>query len=166
MAYITLPGREPVNEVGFTCWNSPSMMHQIFPSSREILSQAGPADIAIAHGWNPMTHHFRDVQVCDTFFSRFRGLMFSPRRTVLLAFERDGRHSIHMLFVFFPIVAVWLDAEDRVVHVSKAAPFSPLHRPRGKARKILEIPAEKAPSIEPGDQVLVEGTARNRRGVE
>jgi len=82
--------------------------------------------------------------------------MFSRRRTILLAFDRDGRHAVHMFFVFFPITVVWLDAGGRVVDLCRAMPFSPLHRPRERARRILEIPGRADPGIEVGDRVLIE----------
>ncbi len=106
----------------------------------------------------PKVHTLRDVKICDTFWKRFRGLMFSRRRTVLLVFDRDGRHAIHMLFVFFSIAVVWLDAEGRVVEAHKAAPFSPLHRPREKAGRILEIPARADPGIEVGDRIVLKAS--------
>ena len=104
----------------------------------------------------PKVHTLRDVKICDTFWKRFRGLMFSHRRTVLLVFDRAGRHAIHMFFVFFPITVVWLDAGGRVVEAHKASPFSPLHRPREKAERILEIPAHGGLGIEVGDRIIIE----------
>lgn len=106
----------------------------------------------------PKVHTLRDVKICDTFWKRFRGLMFSRRRTVLLAFDRDGRHAVHMLFVFFPITVVWLDGGGRVVETRKASPFSLLHRPGEKAGRILEIPAHVDPGIEAGDRILLEAS--------
>lgn len=57
----------------------------------------------------------------DTFFKRFKGLMFSKKPDYALIFEleKEGtlNASIHMLFVFFAIDVVYLDSKKKVVDI-------------------------------------------------
>ncbi|MEM3031161.1 MAG: DUF192 domain-containing protein [Candidatus Micrarchaeia archaeon] len=87
-----------------------------------------------------------EFEVCSSFLSRARGLMFrhSPAR-LLFVFPSTGLHAIHALFVFFPFDAVFLDEKKRVVCVRKRiAPFTPLVRPRRAIKYLLELPAGSA----------------------
>jgi uncharacterized membrane protein (UPF0127 family) len=59
--------------------------------------------------------------------------------------------AIHMLFVFFPIAAIWLDRTGRVVDVVLARPFRPFYAPRAPARDILEGPPELLAEVSVGD---------------
>ena len=44
------------------------------------------------------------IKLCDTIFSQGFGFMFSSADKILIfQFEKEKNHSIHMLFVFFPI---------------------------------------------------------------
>ena len=44
-----------------------------------------------------------------------------------------------MLFVFFPIWAVYLDEEKKVQYVQKLLPFLSTFAPEGKAKYVLEL---------------------------
>ena len=63
---------------------------------------------------------------CDTFWSRFRGLMFQsklePTQALLLVDKKDNRLdlAIHMLFMNFDITAVWINSQKKVVDVKLA----------------------------------------------
>ena len=66
-----------------------------------------------------------EVQECKSWFSIFRGLMFSRRRNLLFVFDKERKVSIHMLFVFFSIDIYWLDKDFRVVDLrKKVKPFT------------------------------------------
>lgn len=97
------------------------------------------------------------VRRCASFFCRLRGLTFrrrlQPGEAVLLVGGREGRleTAIHMLFVFFPITAAWLDREGRVVEVRLARPFWPLYIPRRPARDVLEGPPALLEWVAEGD---------------
>ena len=107
------------------------------------------------------------VEVADSTFSQAKGLMFRSSipddfALVLEVGSSGGlpltsgppRQSVHMLFMRFPIDAVWLDS-DRVVKTARLSPWTGLGLAR--ADRILELPAGTADGIEPGDVVVVEG---------
>lgn len=84
------------------------------------------------------------VRKCEGSLGRFRGLMLRRHleedEGLLLVGQRESRldSAIHMLFVFFPIAAVWLDAEGYVVDAQLARPFRPLYVPKAPAQDVLE----------------------------
>ena len=86
------------------------------------------------------------VRRCSSFLCRLRGLTFRRRlgenRGLLLVGGRESRAgaAIHMMFVFFPIGVVWLDAENRVVDTCLARPFQMLRAPKEPAQDVLEGP--------------------------
>jgi uncharacterized membrane protein (UPF0127 family) len=103
------------------------------------------------------------VRRCATFLCRLRGLTFrralGEDEGLLLVGKRLSRAdaAIHMLFVFFPIAAVWLDAEGRVVDTALARPFGPFYAPSAPARDVLEGPPELLARVARGDRLCFEG---------
>lgn len=99
------------------------------------------------------------VQRCTSFGCRLRGLMFRrrlrPQEGMWLVGKRKSRldTAIHMLFVFFPIAVVWLDAQGLVVDTALARPFRPLYVPRRAARDVLEAPLNILEHLQVGDQL-------------
>jgi uncharacterized membrane protein (UPF0127 family) len=99
------------------------------------------------------------ARLCDTFFCKLRGLTFrrrlETRDALILAERSDGTSStsIHMMFVFFPIAAIWINSAGRVVDCRLARPFRPVYIPRAPARYVLEGPPELLQLLRPGDQV-------------
>ena len=99
-----------------------------------------------------------DVDVAASTLARARGLMF--RRSIpddyALVFEFDGTaaRDVHMLFVPFPIDAIWL-VDDEVIHVKRLRSWLGLGRAR--ADTLLEFPAGAADDVAVGDVVHVEG---------
>lgn len=80
-----------------------------------------------------------NVQECRSWFSIFRGLMFSRRKNLLFVFDRDRKVSIHMLFVFFSIDIYWLDKDFRVIDLKKnVKPFTFVGSDK-KVKYVLEI---------------------------
>ena len=82
-----------------------------------------------------------DLIFCNTFFSKFRGLMFSKRKNLVFVLEKESRFNaiIHMLFVFYPINVYWLDKDKNIVDFRKRVmPFT-IKIPRRKAKYIVEI---------------------------
>jgi len=67
-----------------------------------------------------------EVQIADTDPRRARGLMFQEQlpldEGMLLVFDDPNRVSIWMLNVQFPIDAIWIDAEGKVVFIEKNIP--------------------------------------------
>jgi uncharacterized membrane protein (UPF0127 family) len=98
---------------------------------------------------------------CDTFWKRGRGLMFRSSRAVaddrvyLFVEKRESvaQTTIHMLFVFFPIAVVWLDAEKRVVDKKLAKPFRPVYAPSGPAQYFVEGHPSLLERVNVGDQL-------------
>lgn len=99
------------------------------------------------------------VRLCDSFLCRLRGLTFrrqlSDDEGLLLVGRRESRvdTAIHMLFVFFPITAAWLDAEGRVVDAQVAFPFRPLYVPQAPAKDVLEGPPSLLKRVRVGDRL-------------
>ena len=70
----------------------------------------------------------------------------------------EGRESrslttIHMLFVFFPLAVIWLDAGKRVVDRALARPFYPYYAPSAPARYYLECHPHVLERVHVGDQL-------------
>jgi uncharacterized membrane protein (UPF0127 family) len=98
-----------------------------------------------------------DIRVFTSFIDRLRGLMF--RRQMV----GDGLiiapcTSIHNCFVFFPIDAVFIDNDYKIIKILrnfKPWRFSWIYL---KARKVIELPDGKVPlTIKVGDQLEVSG---------
>ncbi len=93
--------------------------------------------------------------VADSFFSRFRGLMLSkPRDLVLVSPREDIKSSaIHMLFMRFPIDAVWVDSKMIVVDIKKNIKPNSLgiFRPGKPAKFVVELGVGKLGTTEVGD---------------
>jgi len=66
------------------------------------------------------------VRLCDTFWTRFRGLQFVSHlpsdEGLLFVTNSESRSntSIHMFFMAFPIAVVWLDKSGKVVAINLA----------------------------------------------
>ncbi|MCX7681164.1 MAG: DUF192 domain-containing protein [Anaerolineae bacterium] len=101
-----------------------------------------------------------NVWRCASFCCRLRGLMFrrplGDGEGLWLVGEQESRlaTAIHMLFVFFPIAAIWLDRNGRVVDARLARPFRPVYIPRAPARDVLEGPPGLLERVNIGDILL------------
>ena len=98
------------------------------------------------------------IERADTTLQQARGLMF--RRSIpddyalVFRFDRPETRTLHMLFVPFPIDAVWLTGPE-VVRVERLRPW--IGFARATADTILELPAGAAADVNPGDTIeLVE----------
>ena len=98
-----------------------------------------------------------EVEFADSTLARARGLMF--RRSIpddyglVFSFDGVGRRDVHMLFVPFPIDALWL-VDGEVERVKRLRPWVGLGIAR--ADTLIELPAGAASEVEPGDSVTVE----------
>ncbi len=85
-----------------------------------------------------------EVKRCDSMFSRASGLMFrfplKAGHAYLFPFDPPQRPWIHMLFVFFPIDMIFLDENNKVVHLEEAKPFQLRIVPRADTIILLELP--------------------------
>jgi uncharacterized membrane protein (UPF0127 family) len=99
------------------------------------------------------------VKWCTTFLTRGFGLMFHPPLTEDEAYvfvERQESRSlttITMLFVFFPLAVIWLDAHKTVVDKVLARPFHPSYAPRQPAQYYLECHPTVLERVQIGDQL-------------
>ena len=98
------------------------------------------------------------VRIAGNFFSQLKGLMFEERKkfdyALVFPMAIESRHgtSIHMLFVFFPIDIVFLDAGRKVVDVRRNVPsFLPYLAPKKPAKYFVEMPVGKSNGIEEGN---------------
>jgi uncharacterized membrane protein (UPF0127 family) len=104
-----------------------------------------------------------DAEMRDTFFGRFRGLMLSPRKDIILAVERESvmESTIHMMWMLYPIDVIWLNQGMTVVDVkAKVPPFHPLkpgswrmHGPLKPAKYVIEISRGGARNTQQGDRI-------------
>lgn len=85
------------------------------------------------------------VELADTFWRRFRGLMFRSKlqrgSAMLFSLPRPGRYSIHMFFVRFPIDLLYLDSRFVVVELRAGLKPWRVHRPKAIANYLIELPA-------------------------
>jgi hypothetical protein len=94
---------------------------------------------------------------CVSFLCKLRGLMF--RRTLpadeglLFVYGRESRMdtSIHMLFMAFPIAAVWLDKDGRVVDKTLAKQWRPAYASSVPAQYIIEANPDLLDRVQIGD---------------
>lgn len=94
---------------------------------------------------------------CQSFWCQLRGLQFRaslPADEGLL-FVNDSESrvgtAIHMMFVFFPIAVIWLDAAGTVVDKQLAKPWRPLYVPKKAAQYYLEALPETMEHVAIGD---------------
>jgi len=93
------------------------------------------------------------VSIADSFWSRFRGLMFRRSLEPGEGLWIEPCSSIHMLGMRFAIDAVFLDRDGRVLKVALGVrPWLGLEAARG-ARAVIELPAGSAAAIQPGDRL-------------
>lgn len=98
-----------------------------------------------------------DVEVADTVVSQALGLMF--RRSIpedyalAFRFRSVASRSVHMLFVPFPIDAVWA-TDGEVTRVKRLRAWTGLGRASGDL--LVELPAGAAGAVESGDTLRLE----------
>lgn len=85
-----------------------------------------------------------DVQIASSFLSKGKGLLGKksiPDGYGLLI--RDC-NSIHSFFMAFPFDAVFLDKDNRVIHIINAMPANRISPILRRSHSVLELPAGKA----------------------
>ena len=98
------------------------------------------------------------AKYCNSFYSRFRGLMFSKKLKekegliIDVCLESRELSSIHMVFVFFSIDVLWLDSKKKVVDLRRdVKPFYPFIIPKDAARYVIELPKMSTLAVKVGD---------------
>lgn len=91
---------------------------------------------------------FEKTRLADNAFKRFKGLMLESKKNFdyALIFElpAETRYgaSIHMLFMRFPIDALFLDSGKKIADFAEnLKPWSLNFTPKKKAKFIVEMPA-------------------------
>lgn len=103
---------------------------------------------------NPITATY-----CDSFWSRFRGLMLqpalAPQAGLILVNPTDSRWdaAIHMLFMNFDIAAIWVNSQHRVVDAKLAQRWRPVYLPQAPGRFVLELHPDQFLNFKVGDLV-------------
>lgn len=101
------------------------------------------------------------VKYCDTFLSKFVGLMFVKEldldRGIILVDHEESRinSSIHMLFMNFDILVLWLDKNLVVVDKVLAKKWKPAYLPKLPAQYVLELHPTKFSEFSIGDQLII-----------
>ncbi|MPM42062.1 hypothetical protein SDC9_88724 [bioreactor metagenome] len=97
-----------------------------------------------------------DLQTADTFYARFRGLMGRPSLPENAGLMIQPCNSVHCFFMKFPIDVIFLDKENRVVHIAesmKPGSISPIVK---GAKYVIEANATKlSKSIQKGDKLII-----------
>ncbi len=95
---------------------------------------------------------------CQSFLCRLRGLTFrrglAPEEGLLLVEQSENRMNttIHMWMVFFPIAAIWLDQDFRVVDMRLAKPWR-VYIPQSPAMYVFEASTAVLDQVALGDKL-------------
>ena len=98
------------------------------------------------------------VKIANTSFQQARGLMFTRKKNFNFSLVFPLKHtnrllnSVHMCFVFYKILAVFLDCNKKVVDCKVLKPFT-FYIPKRDCSYLLELPKEFAEEIKIGDKV-------------
>ncbi|MEK6852882.1 MAG: DUF192 domain-containing protein [Nanoarchaeota archaeon] len=88
--------------------------------------------------------------------SLFLGFMFHFQGTIVkvLVFREEQKVSLHMLFVFFPLKAIFLNAKKEIVEVAILRPFT-FYTSEKMAKYVVELPysLSKGLEIKVGDKI-------------
>lgn len=99
------------------------------------------------------------VKWCQSFWCHFRGLMLRrslpENEGLLFVYRRESiaETTIHMLFMFFSIAAVWMDNEGVVVDAKLARPWRPVYAPAKPARYMIEARPIVLERVKVGDRL-------------
>ncbi|NDJ76604.1 MAG: hypothetical protein GYB65_10130 [Chloroflexi bacterium] len=123
-------------------------------SDWRILRKASTNDVVLAR-----------TKWCQSFWCHFKGLMLRRNlpedEGLLFVYGRTSisQATIHMFFVLFPIAAVWLDDEGRVVDAKLARPWRPFYAPAQPARYLVEARPALLDRVAVGDQLIFDEPA-------
>lgn len=99
------------------------------------------------------------IKYCDTFLTQLRGFTLRSRLTrdegLVLVGKRDSRldSSIHMLFVSFDLLVIWINSNMQVVDKVIAKSWRPAYFSKAPAKYVLEVHPERWEDFEIGDGV-------------
>ena len=102
-----------------------------------------------------------NVKYCDTFWSKFIGLMFSkelkPDHGIILVEDKETRlnTSIHMMFMNYDLTVLWLDKELVIVDKVLAKKWAPFYFPKKPAQYVVELHPSKFSDYSIGDKISI-----------
>jgi len=83
------------------------------------------------------------IKHCHSFFSKFKGLMFTrPIKglSLIFHFKKEKRIDLHMFFVLYPIDVLWLNKKKEVVQIKQNFKPFRLIMAKAPAQYIIELP--------------------------
>ncbi len=101
----------------------------------------------------------KKTKIADNLFLRFKGLMFEDKKNfdyaLIFKFPKASKigTSLHMLFVFFPIDVLFLNAEKKVVDKTTMNPWQLNYTPKKEAKYVIEIPKGKGKEVKISDLI-------------
>jgi uncharacterized membrane protein (UPF0127 family) len=96
---------------------------------------------------------------CDSFGTKLRGFTFrrelGPQDGLVLVEAKDNRvnTAIHMLFVFFDLGVIWVNAAGEVVSTVVAKPWRLSYVPPAAARYVIEGQPDLVNRVKIGDHI-------------
>jgi uncharacterized protein len=97
---------------------------------------------------------------CDTFWSKFIGLMFSrelkPDDGVILVENNETRinTAIHMMFMNYDITVLWLDKQMVIIDKVLAKKWVPFYFPKKPAQYVVELHQSKFSEYLIGEKLI------------
>ena len=101
-----------------------------------------------------------NVKYCDTFLSKFLGLMFSrelkPDFGIIIVEKHETRinTAIHMMFMNYDLAVLWLDKKMVVVDKVLAKKWVPFYASKKPAQYVVELHHSKFSKFSIGDQLI------------
>lgn len=80
----------------------------------------------------------KDAIVCSSIWSKARGLILSKRKNLIFFFRKPVKPRLHMVFVFYPIHVIGLDAKKRVNCTAMLRPFQTWKSP-SEVQYVIEL---------------------------
>ena len=102
-----------------------------------------------------------NVKYCDTFFSKFIGLMFSrelkPDFGIIIVEKKESRinTAIHMMFMNYDLAVLWLDKKMVIVDKVLAKRWVPFYASKKPAQYVVELHRSKFSEFSIGDQLIL-----------
>jgi uncharacterized membrane protein (UPF0127 family) len=100
-----------------------------------------------------------NLKYCDTFLSRFIGLMFSkelkPDYGLIMVEKNETRinTAIHMMFMNYDITVLWLDKSMVIVDKALAKRWFPIYSSRKPAQYVIELHHSKFSEYSVGNKL-------------
>lgn len=105
---------------------------------------------------------------CASYWCHLRGLMLRrdlpEDEGLLFVYGRESvaNSSIHMMFMFFPIAAIWLDKSGQAVHKALAKPWRLVYASRTPAQYVVEARPSLLDRVQVGDRLTFDHEANPR----